>query len=281
MMGNADDTVVTRRDVQFADHDGTKLLGDFYLPKRADKAPVLIAMHGGGWQHRSRPTYQYWGPYFAKHGIAVFEIAYRTAKAGIYPRAVYDVKSAIQFVRAHAAEYSLDSERIGLMGDSAGGHLAAQLSLAADQYTDDAGEPHRDVSTDVKVAICFYGVYDLLAQWTHDQLVRPTDHITEKFLDVSPLNDRKIYFESSPISYATIGRTKTRFLLIHGLEDYIVDPAQTKNFWQALNQARIHSRCLMIPGAGHFWNSEPFEDRPHSVAAGVAPRILEFLDRNF
>jgi len=281
MVDEAHDAVVMRRDVQFADHDGTKLLGDFYLPKGAGKAPVLIAIHGGGWQHHSRPTYRYWGPYFAKHGIAVFEIGYRTSKAGIYPRAVYDVKSAIQFVRANAAEYSIDPERIGLIGDSAGGHLAALLSLAADQYINDAEEPNRGVSADVKVSICFYGIYDMLAQWTYDQLARPADQITEKFLNVAPMADRRIYFEASPISYATIGRTKTKFLLIHGSEDDLVDPAQSKKFWLALNQARLHSRRIVIPGAGHYWNSEPFEDNPHSIAAGVAPRILEFLARAF
>src|SRR5579871_186649 len=84
----ADDDVEMRRDVQYADHEGSKLLGDFYLPKGASKVPVLIALHGGGWAHRSQRTYQYWGPYLAKHHIAVFEIAYRVGKAGMYPRSV-------------------------------------------------------------------------------------------------------------------------------------------------------------------------------------------------
>src|SRR6266849_9337967 len=71
----------------------------------------------------------------SRNGYALFAIDYRLGKAGTYPRSVYDVKAAIQFVRAKAADLGVDPERIGLMGDSAGGHLAALVGLAPDQFT--------------------------------------------------------------------------------------------------------------------------------------------------
>ena len=58
----------TRNDIVFAEHDGAKLLGDLYSPKGLDKAPVLVAVHGGGWQVGSRKFYTHWGPYLAKNG---------------------------------------------------------------------------------------------------------------------------------------------------------------------------------------------------------------------
>src|SRR5256885_5246676 len=124
--------VVVRSDIVFAEHDGTKLLGDLYAPKGLDKAPVLVAVHGGGWQVGSRKFYTNWGPYLAKNGIAVFAIEYRLMKPGVktYPGAVYDTKAAVQYVRAKAAELNVDPERIGLIGDSAGGHLSALGALA-------------------------------------------------------------------------------------------------------------------------------------------------------
>ena len=61
--------VTTRNDIQFAEHDGVRLLGDLYLPKGLDKAPVLVAVHGGGWQVGSRKIYTHWGPYLASNGI--------------------------------------------------------------------------------------------------------------------------------------------------------------------------------------------------------------------
>src|SRR5438270_10994467 len=72
--------VVTRNDIVFAEHDGTKLLGDLYLPKGVDKAPVLIGVHGGGWQIGDRKLYKNWGRFLAEDGFAVFAIEYRLIK---------------------------------------------------------------------------------------------------------------------------------------------------------------------------------------------------------
>ena len=127
--------VSTRSNVEFAEHDGVKLAGDLYLPKGLDKAPVLIAVHGGGWQIGGPVFYRYWGPFLAKHGIALFAVRYRLSKPGAksFPGAVYDVKAAIQFARANATQLGVDPDRIGLIGDSAGAHLVSLVALAGDE----------------------------------------------------------------------------------------------------------------------------------------------------
>jgi acetyl esterase/lipase len=277
----ADFEVIAQTNVAYATHDGTKLIGDLYQPKGLDKAPALIAVHGGGWENGSRASYRNWGPFLARNGYVVFSIEYRMKKAGTYPASVYDVKAAIQFVRAKAADLGVDPDRIGLMGDSAGSHLVALLALAggepqfASGYRDD---PYAATPVGVKAVVAFYGVYDMLAQWQHDQLARPRDQITELYLGVSPMQNRRIYFESSPISYATVDKNHTRFLLIHGTNDDIVDPAtQSQAFLTALNSAGIYVRRIVIPGAGHFWASDPFEGEPGSYGAQTAPRLLRFL----
>src|SRR5262245_65382286 len=81
--------VITRANVEYVEHDGVKLAGDLYLPKGVAKAPVVIAIHGGGWQGGSPAAYQHWGPYLARNGYGMFAIKYRLAKAGTYPKAVY------------------------------------------------------------------------------------------------------------------------------------------------------------------------------------------------
>jgi acetyl esterase/lipase len=268
--------VTSLDNVDYVAHDGVKLTGDLYLPKGTSKTPLIIAIHGGGWQNGSPAAYQHWGPYLARNGYGVFAIRYRLGKAGTYPRAVYDVKAAIQFIRAKADDLDVDPDRIGLWGDSAGGHLAALAGLAANQYTAEyRNDPHTGLPVNVKTVVGFYGVYDLLAQWHHDQITRPGDQIAEKFLGASPMQNRKLYFESSPISYATIDRNKTAFMLVHGSADDIVDPAQTQQFWQALNQAGAYSRRIVIPGAGHFFSSDPHNE-PGSYSGLAAPRILRF-----
>jgi acetyl esterase/lipase len=143
-----------RNDIVFAEHDDVKLLGDLYSPKGLDKAPILVAVHGGGWQVGNRKFYLNWGPYLAKNGYAVFAIEYRLMKLGVktYPGSVYDTKAAVQYVKANASQLGIDPERVGLIGDSAGSHLSALVALAGDEAvfsTDYRTDPNASVSTRV------------------------------------------------------------------------------------------------------------------------------------
>jgi acetyl esterase/lipase len=277
----AQQAVTTRNDIVFAEHDGVKLLGDLYLPDGIAKAPVLVAVHGGGWQVGTRKFYMNWGPYLARNGVAVFAIEYRLMKPGVqtYPGAVYDTKAAIQFVRGKAGELGVDPERIGLVGDSAGAHLSALVALAGEEpqfSADYKSDLHAGVSAKVKAVVGFYGVYDILAQWQHDLVARPRDNISEKFLGAAPYTNRRVFFDASPISYATVEKNSTRFLLIHGTDDDIVDPAsQSTAFLGALKQAGFLVRTVVIPGAGHFFVTDPVDDTSFGGFAG--PRVLRFL----
>jgi acetyl esterase/lipase len=266
--------------VVYAMHDRTKLVGDLYLPNKRSRAPLLIAMHGGGWRGGGRGFYKYWGPFLAGHGYALFTIEYRLGKSGAYPAAVYDAKAAIQFMRANAAEFGVDPDRIGLMGDSAGGYLAAMLALAggrfAERYRDDA---NAGTPVNVGAVVGFYGIYDMAAQWKQDMRVTPGDSITQDFLGVSPSRNPQIYRESSPLSYVTADHKDVRFLLIHGDRDNLVDPStQSGAFNAALTQAGFVSRLILVPGAAHFWASDPFEKDSRSFGAIVAPQLLQFLE---
>jgi dipeptidyl aminopeptidase/acylaminoacyl peptidase len=91
------------------------------------------------------------------------------------------------------------------------------------------------------------------------------------------MSSRKLFVEASPLSYVTVDKNSTRFLLIYGREDDIVDPAtQSEKFLTGLKQAASFARTIVVPGAGHFWASEPI-DEPGSFGAYAAPKILWFL----
>jgi acetyl esterase/lipase len=119
------ETFETRKGVVYANHDGVELAGDLYLPKGAGArpAPALVAVHGGAWIGGSRGAFQYWGPYLAARGTALFAISYRLAQKDrkAFPQAVHDVLAGVRFVRAKAREFNIDPDRIGLLGASAAG----------------------------------------------------------------------------------------------------------------------------------------------------------------
>ncbi len=268
--------------IHYATHDGVAITGDLYLPKAPGEFPAVVAVHGGGWQQGSSLFHRSWGAYLAQHGIALFSVNYRLIKDGrkAYPEAVHDVRAAVQYLRSQGGQYHIDPERIGITGDSAGGHLAALVALAGDKapfagaYPD---SPFSKISCSVKACLGVYGVYDMAAQWRHDLLNRPGDNIAQKFLGASLVDDSAIYFESSPVSYATRDKNKTAFLLAWGTEDDTVNPeTQSKAFLLALKQAGYFARPMVLQGAPHFWNTEPM-DEPGSFSGFLAPRALRFF----
>jgi acetyl esterase/lipase len=267
--------------LEYTRHDGVSINGDLYLPKGPGKFPAVVAVHGGGWQLGSSVFHKGWGPYMASRGIALFSVNYRLIKDGkkMYPEAVHDVRAAVQFLRAQGEQFNIDGTRLGLTGDSAGGHLAALVALAGDKAPFAGAYPESPlskVSTAVKACLGVYGVYDMTAQWQHDLLHRPLDNIAQKFLGAALNEDRKIYFEASPISYATRDKAQTAFLLAWGTEDDTVDPAQSQAFLLALKQAGFFARPIVLQGAPHFWNTEPM-DEPGSFSGFLAPRAYRFF----
>src|SRR3954468_4554489 len=85
--------IETRNGVGYATHDGGALAGDLYLPAGAGPFPALVGVHGGGWQAGARSAFQFWGPYLAARGYALFAVSYRLAKKGqkMFPPAVNEV----------------------------------------------------------------------------------------------------------------------------------------------------------------------------------------------
>jgi acetyl esterase/lipase len=268
----------TRKSVEYAVHDGVRLAGDLYLPRAAGPHPAIVAIHGGGWQIGSPIGYQHWGPYLASRGYALFAISYRLSKPGqkTFPEALQDVRAAIQFLKGRGGELRINPERIGVMGDSAGGHLAALVALAG-EHPNFAGSKSGP-STSVKVAIPIYGVFDMYQQWLHDLESRPRDSIVEKFIGVSAIDDKRPYFDASPLSYVSSKNRGTSFLIVWGTRDDIVDHrTQSEAFMLALKQAGYFVRPVPVEGAPHFWVWDPVDDtNPNGF---LAPKLLRFLQQ--
>ena len=197
-----------------------------------------------------------------------------------YPNAVHDVRAAVQFVKARASDLKTDPERVGLMGDSAGAHLASLVALAGDDpvfagaYKDD---PHASVSTKVKAVVSVYGIYDMVQQVEPRPAVAAAGPIVPRFLGETPWQNRKLYFDASPMSYVMSSNRSASFLLVYGTEDDVVDREQSDKFLLALKQAGYFARNTVLPGLGHYWfTADPLDD-PQGGSARAAPGILRFL----
>jgi acetyl esterase/lipase len=271
-----------RSALTYATHDGVELQGDFYLPKTRGSVPALVAVHGGGWQQGVRSAFRHCGAHLAEQGYAVFAVSYRFAKKGhkAFPQAVQDVIAAVQFVRGSAAAFGIDPGRIALIGASAGAHLSALAALGgrspifADGYPGDA---HAAVDSTVKAMIGVYGVYDLAAMWEAYRVASPLDNNIENFLGAALPENRQLYFDASPISYATYANNKTAVLLAYGTEDDLVDRRpHSQAFLKALKQAGFFARSCVVQGAGHYWLSDPL-DETGSYTGFFMPRLTRFL----
>jgi len=278
----ADENFKLTRDIEYAVHDGVSLIAHLWKPAGSGPFPALITIHGGGWRVGGPDNYAQWGPKLADESFAMFSIAYRKTLPDdkpLWPQTACDVRAAVQFLRGNAARFDIDPDRIAMMGDSAGGHLSALVALAGDEplfdglYPDDA---FAGTSTGVRAVISNYGVHDMVQQWQHDQAVRFADHIVEILLGCTPMDDRKVYFDASPMSYAIKAKNRTAFMLTHGTEDDVVDRIQTDAFHDALKMAGFFTRKLIIQGAGHYATQEPF-DAPRSYSGYLLPRVVKFL----
>jgi len=273
------DGVTAHSGIVYANHDGVELRGDLFLPADAKAAPALVAVHGGGWVAGVRSAFQYWGPFLAARGYAVFAVSYRlAAKEKAFPQAVQDVLAGVQFLRGKASAFGIDPQRIGLLGASAGAHLAALAALGGNKF---AGGYPQDafaaLDPSAKALVGVYGIYDVLAMWTNYQLQGGRENNIQKFVGAPPMQNRQLYFDASPISYATFANNAIGVLLVTGTEDDLVDrKLQTEPFQLALKQAGFFVRPCIVPGAPHYWMNDPIEE-PGSYSGFLAPRLLRFL----
>ena len=254
------------------------LTGDLYLPADAHNVPCVVAVHGGAWQRGTRTNYQHLGRFLANHGIGLFAISYRFAPKNKFPAAVHDVRAGVQFLRSKGAGLGVDPQRLGLIGDSAGGHLCALVALAGDnpEFAGKDDDAYKGVSAKVKVCVPVYGVYDMTGQWEFDRSIAPSVSGSETFLGTTPLEDPFLFHRASPINYATKANNSTAFFMSWGSIDDVVSPqAQSEKLLTALKRAEYFVRTCVVE-APHFWLSEPL-DEPGSFSGFLAPRLTRFL----
>jgi acetyl esterase/lipase len=130
--GQTANTVDIQKDIIYASPGNIPVKLDLYVPSGLAKPPpIVIYIHGGGWEAGSKENPPYFLPVLLKQGFALASINYRLSQMAIFPAQIYDCKAAVRWVRVNADKYHYNADKIGLVGDSAGGHLVALLGTTA------------------------------------------------------------------------------------------------------------------------------------------------------
>lgn len=202
---------------------------------------AIVIIHGGGWIEgdkssfstpKNRPPGNIFD--FAQLGFVAVTINYRLSKEAPYPAAIHDCKCAVRWLRANAEKYHVDPDRIGVWGNSAGGHLALLLAMTNDRPEFEGDGPWQDFSSRVQCAVSDSGPIDLVAQYEQGTL----RGVVDLFLAGPPEGDRlAIYRRASPSTH--IHAKVPPLLLIYGVDDNQILIETADKFVQALDQAGL------------------------------------------
>lgn len=246
-------------DVTYSTPSGFRPLTlDLYLPTAHESpAPAIVYVHGGGWfsgHSRHCGAFENWPRVLASlaaRGYVVASVNYRLSGEATSPAAAHDVSDAVRWLRANAARYSIDKQRIGLWGVSAGGQLAAMAATSCEG------------PACVQAVATWYGVFDFASMQGAAQPSSPEFRYLGCAAD--KCTDEQIRL-ASPIRH--IDRRGPPFLLVHGSRDRTVAPSQSAAFHAALEAHGVKSRLLMIDGVDHsFLGDSPADTRRASLQA--------------
>ncbi len=261
------------RDVVYAEVEGQPLQLDLYLPRRdRSPAPLVIYLHGGGWRDGDKANIPPDVLLLLNDGIAVASVNYRLTgdtrfAARAFPAQIHDVKGAVRYLRAHAAEYRLDPERIAVWGASAGGHLAALLALSGGNAAlEGTVGGNLAQSSRVSAVVDFFGPTQLEAQGgVHDLPAAP-----EAALIGAPLGQIKAHLHdptppwpelaermlaAGPVHH--VDASDPPAFIAHGADDRLVPPDQSARLAAALQAAGVAVEHTVVARAGHDFTAMP------------------------
>ena len=243
--------------LQYGDGTNTANLMDVYLPEKVEKpVPVVVWVHGGGWANGDKSP----APQFLQllpHGLAVASINYRLSGEAPFPAQIYDCKGAIRYLRAHAKEFQIDPDRIGVWGVSAGGHLAALLGTSAGvKELEGTVGGNLNVSSRVQAVSDYAGPTDLgqvFAQGANEPAFMNNVVLRgyyEHLLGGGPVETHPDLIRmANPINYITADNPP--FQIFHGDKDVMVPFGQGQLLAEALKAKGVPCDFTALPGMGH------------------------------
>ncbi len=245
---------------------------DVYPPTSANAkpAPVIVYVHGGAWEAGDKSSGEgvALAPQITARGYFLVSLDYRLAPQWKFPTQIEDVKCAIRYLRANAAAYHIDPNRIGAMGSSAGGHLVALLGSAHKSAGFDVG-PYLDQSSRVQAVVDLYGPIDL----TRNFYSRQPD-VARTVFGATSASD-PLLAKASPVTY--ISKDVPPFLIIHGAKDSLVPPSQAQTLYDRLQAEGIPVTLVIVKNAEH--TLAPSGGAPTPSFAELSQMMMNFFDK--
>lgn len=231
-----------QKDITYCSPGGTPQLLDVYTPQDNQKThPLIIHVHGGSWVGGSKSDDNMM-PVIAAltdKGFTVASINYRLAPDYKFPAQIQDVKCAIRYMRANASKYSINPAKIGLLGESAGGHLSALAGLSQNVQEFNSDE-NASVSDQVSAVVDLFGPANLVSFTAGSSILAkalPTFLGSYSAAAASPTN----YIDPSD----------PPMLIIHGDSDTLVPLSQSQELLSALQTTGVTSSLITVKNAGH------------------------------
>ncbi len=248
-------------DVDYVGNNYIKQKMDIYIPAgTTTKKPLIVFIHGGGWAGgaKNQNTIPFFtGMYNA--GYICADINYRLSGDSLFPAQIYDCKTAIRFLKAHASQYFIDTCNVGLMGMSAGGHLASLLATSYG-YTPFEGKHLGSTGSTSRVhaVVSLYGIYDFLSAdgqmaqsctsgtpLVHDSPTSPETQLLGCQISICPPKSNA----ANPMTYITANCPP--FYLAHGMTDCTVPYGQSNELYNSLIAAGVSASVALAPGQPH------------------------------
>jgi acetyl esterase/lipase len=246
--------------------EGRKERADLYFPKDMEsgkKYPAVLIIHGGGFTGGQRDAARELniGGNLARNGYIAMSIDYLLSSGGkvTWPQNLHDCKTAVRWLRANAGRLQVDADHIGVIGGSAGGHLAAMVGLTIPADGLEPQEPYGDLSSRVSCAVDLYGPAEF-GSW-HD-----VSMLGKKFSEAPGL-----YKQASPVTYAR--KDSAPMLILHGTSDTTVSVDQSRQMAAACKAAGMEHELVIVQGAPHSFHLQPKE-------RDLRPLVLGFFDKH-
>lgn len=256
------------------------LLMDVHVPARAPgPVPCVVWVHGGAWWEGDRryppgnwPGEDGWFRSFVADKMAVATVDYRLSGEAPYPAQLADVQAAIRFLRHHAERFALDADRMGVSGESAGGHLAAMVALTGDAPVEPTHRSITGPSSAVQAAVPLYPVTGVLpSDFPPADAVAGQGPSPEEWLLGDRAGDSAATAAASPVNHAHRGAPP--MLLIHGDADSLVPVEHSVLLARALEEAGVDVRLEVVPGAEHCFEGVDPGPPLRAAVAFLAERL--------